>query len=946
MLIMNRPKLGPAFVVLAFLVLANATLLFAQAGESADKKQIDLPSSKLVQQPVLGQPQRTNSFPTAIVLSPDGKYLAILNNGRGTPQSDYRQSIAILDLSTNRLQDFPDPRLKVGGQQTYFVGLAWSSNGGELYASMASLTDPEGKSLNAKGEKLGGTGNGIAVYKFAGGRLSPDRFLKLPPVALSGQKSVTYGRKHAAKGTAIPYPAGIAVVKQPKGDALLVAENLADAAVLINARDGQVRKAFDLSSNQYVPTEFPYGALATRDGKYGWIALWNGSSVAQLDLQTGRVVRQLVLKPPSKPTDASSHPTALLLSPDEKWLYVTLANRDQVAVLDASSGKVDRYLDTRLPGQKYGGNYPQALAQSADGTKLLVADASSDAIAVFDLRPSKGTDAALLDRASYFIPTEWYPTAVALHGDGLFVATGKGLGTGPNSAWDGPVRDGKKTHMYIPSMLHGSIARINLAEAEKHQLELTAEVVHSNRMDGRTEEVVFQRGPNPIRHVIYILKENRTYDQVFGDIKEGNGDPSLVMYGEEITPNQHALARQFGIIDNFYDSGEVSGDGHPWSTSAITTDYGERVWQISYSTRQRDYDSEGNLGDIIPLNYGVADVNEPATGYLWGNLARHHLSYRHYGEYVETRWCMPSDEDHLASPSEASGPGATCKRSEVKPGEILPEERGSGKNPYQFAIPLPSHNVATKPELRDHFDPRYPDFNVEYPDQFRADEFLREFAGFVEWKNSGKGSELPNFSLVRLPNDHTAGTSPGFPTPNASVADNDLAVGRVVEAVSNSPYWEDTAIFVIEDDAQNGGDHVDAHRSTALVISKYAPRSATPPVDHSFYTTVNLLHTMEALLGLPPMNNNDAVAPVMAPLFSGDGTQPPFKADYRNRENGMIYQSNPANAVLGGESASLDFSVADAADSARLNAILWRAAKGDAPMPQPRHTVVPVTPAE
>jgi len=251
--------------------------------------------------------------------------------------------------------------------------------------------------------------------------------------------------------------------------------------------------------------------------------------------------------------------------------------------------------------------------------------------------------------------------------------------------------------------------------------------------------------------------------------------------------------------------------------------------------------------------------------------------------------------------------------------------------------------VATKPELREHFDPRYPDFKVEYPDQFRADEFLREFARFVEAKKGGKGTELPNFCLVRLPNDHTAGTKPGSPTPNASVADNDLAVGRVAEVVSNSPYWEDTAIFVLEDDAQNGADHVDAHRSTALVISKYSPRQTQPFVDHNFYTTVNMIHTMETLLGLPTMNNNDAFAAVMAPLFSGAGDQPPFKADYRNRDNGMMYQANAPAAPMARESSKLDFSVADAADSEKLNAILWRAAKGNVPMPASRHTVIPAS---
>ena len=628
----------------------------------------------------------------------------------------------------------------------------------------------------------------------------------------------------------------------------------------------------------------------------------------------------------------------MLLSPDEHRLYVTLANRDAVAVLDTKHDRVERYLDTRLPGQQYGGSYPQALAQSEDGNRLFVANGSSDAIAVFEL-PYEYKDAPE-QRAAYFIPTEWYPTALAVQGDELFVATGKGVGTGPNAALLPQPADARHRHPYIASLIRGSVARIDLAKAAQESKQLTQEVLDNNRMQGRNGEFTFKSGANPIRHVIYILKENRTYDQIFGDIKEGNGDASLVIYGEAITPNEHALARQFGLLDNFYDSGEVSGNGHPWSTSAITTDYGERAWQIAYRGKEREYDSEGGVGDALPLLLGEPDVNEPATGYLWGNLARHGLTYRNYGEYIETRWCNDTEESTSAKVSGTPrGRSQNCPVAQIKPGDTLPAEFGGGKSPYQYAIPLPAKNTPTKPELRDHQDPKFPDFRVEYPDQFRADEFLREFAGFVAARNTGQGTQLPNFCLVRLPNDHTAGTKPNSPTPNAAVSDNDLAVGRIAEAFSNSPYWDDTAIFVIEDDAQDGADHVDAHRSTALVISKYSPRGAQGFVDHTFYTTVNMIRTMEALLGLPPMNNNDAFAAVMSPLFTGAGDQPPYKADYRNRDNGMLYQANTRSSPMAKESSKLDFSVADAADNELLNAILWKAAKGHVPMPEPRHTV-------
>ena len=915
------------------------TVLLSAIAAPAQPHTIELPTSKALYEPVSGAPQRTNSLPVTAALSPDGKHLALLNSGFGSAESNYQQSIAIFDLATNQLRDFPDARLASHARQSYFVGLAWSSDGAELYASIGSLTDPEGK-------KPGSTGNGIAVYRFANGALTPDRFLKLPLVPITQGRKDTYGSKYVSPGQSISYPTGIALVKRSGGDALLVAENLSDDAVLIDARDGRVLQRFELGRGKVVPNTFPYTVAVDRDGTRGWCALWNGSTVAELNLRSGKVARQIDLLPPKVETDASSHPTALVLSPDGASLYVALANRDKVAVISNSDGKVERFLDVRLPHQAYGGNYPLALALSPDGNTLYVADSSSDALAVFDLRESKGTHAqANADRAFYFIPTEWYPTALALRGEELFVVTGKGSGTGPNSGMETvPSHGNTPDHPYIASLIRGSLARVNLKDAERDRETLTAEVLRSNRMEGRTNQITFARGENPIHHVIYIMKENRTYDQIFGDIKGANGDPSLVMYGADITPNQHKLALQFGVLDNFYDSGEVSGDGHPWSLAAITTDYNEKNWPVGYRSRERDYDSEGTVGDTRPLDEGIPDVNEPATGYLFDNLARHNKSYRHYGEYIETRWCEDLDQDYTPAATGApKGNAPKCERAHIKPGEDLPPSLGGSKSPYQYSIPLMAYNVATKADLRDHFDPRYPDFKVEYPDQFRADEFLREFAAFVEARKTGKGGQLPSFALVRLPNDHTAGTKPGSPTPKAAIADNDLAVGRVAEAISNSPYWDDTAIFVIEDDAQAGADHVDAHRSIALVVSKYSPRGPQPFVDHNFYTTVNMIHTMESLLGLPPMNNNDAHAALMAPLFTGAGDQPPFQADYRNRDNGLMYQANAKNAPGAKESSALDFSVADAADTGTLNAILWRDAKGGLPMPAPQHSVIPVS---
>ena len=909
-------------------MLVSRTATAQQSGNTV----INLPSSKILLMPLAGSPQKTNSFPTAVALTPDGRFLAILNNGRGTAESGFQQSIAILDLETNQLTDYPDSRLKVDAHQSYFLGLAFDKDGKDVYASVVSLTDPEGK-------RPGDTGNGIAVYSFEGGRLTPKRFIPISLQALAPGKH-TQISEFIPKGEAIPYPAGLAVISGHAGKQIVVANNLADSALLLDASTGKVLRSFDLSVANDVPASYPYAVVATADGRRAYCSLWNTSQVAELDLEEGTILRNIPLRAPASATAAGSHPTAMLLSPDEKRLYVTLANADAVAVIDTASGRLLRTLSTMLPGQKLGGTCPIALAQSADGARLFVAAASLDAVAVFDTSGASEKETAI-----GFIPTEWYPSAVAVGGDDLLVATGKGEGTGPNSRSEDPLSpDRGRGHPYIASMIHGSIARMNIPQAERELGSFTDEVLRSNLMRVNEDSIPFRAGGNPIKHVIYIIKENRTYDQLFGDLKPGDADPSLCMYGEDITPNQHKLARQFGVVDNFYDSGEVSGNGHVWSMAAITSDYTEKAWPVGYRGDEHTYDYEGGVANAVPFQQGIPDVNEPGTGYIWAAVARQGLTHRNYGEYVETRWCDATAAVQSALNGTLLPQGMSCAQKFIRKGEPLPANVGEphgSPSPWPWRVPVIGLNVATKPELEHNFDPDFANFRLDYPDQLRADEFLNEFAEFVKARQEGKGVDLPQFVILRLPNDHTAGTEPGMPKPEASVADNDLAVGRVVEAVSHSAYWDDTAIFILEDDAQDGADHVDAHRSLALVISKYAPGlPAQPFVDHHFYTTVNMLHTMEVLLGLPSMNNNDAHAAVMAPLFSGSEDQPPFTADRRNYSSGLIYLVNPRKGPGAKESAKMDFSHADAADAHALNAILWRERKGNAPMPAPKHSVI------
>jgi DNA-binding beta-propeller fold protein YncE len=921
------------------LVLAFTALMIFVVARAADRaRRINLPTGKTLTLPVPGYLARTNSFPATIAISPDGRYAALLNQGYGTQETGARQSIAILDLSNNQLHDFPDDRLSddYSTRQSYFIGLAFSSDGKHLYASMGSITDPTG-------EKPKSTGNGIAVYKFADGQVTPERFIKIVPQSIAEGKEVALGLRTTPAGTVPPYPAGLAVLPSPKGDRLLIANNLSDNAIVLDTSNGKILQSFDLSRSRYIPEAYPYTVIANKAGTKAWVSLWNTSSVAELNLETGKVARWIDLTGPADPIAPSAHPTAMLLSPNEETLYVALANADTVAAVQLSSGSALQRYSTSL---KDPGSVLQAVALSPDGKHLYAASGSLDAIAVFAVEDLKGVISGFRsarvkpkDDLIGFIPSEWYPSALAIVGNNLLIATAKGEGSGPNNTLSQLKGERKrKEHPYIPTLIGGSIQRLSLADIDKNLPAYTRQVEEDNLLRADAGKFKFAGGTNPIRHVIYVLKENRTYDQVFGDLPVGEGDKSLTMYGADITPNQHKLALQFGVLDNFYDSGEVSGDGHLWSTASTTSDYNEKTWPIGYRSKERTYDSGGSVADELPLEQGIPDVDDPGTGFLWDNLASRGLTYRIYGEFIAAVWC---ENEKAKSPKEGtpSPSSATCPVAEVNKGEPLPSNVGNprgGPSPWPWAIPQIKRMRPTKAALRDHFDPLFPDFETDYPDQLRADEFLREFDEFVKAKGSDK--ELPQFILLYLPDDHTGGTRPGKPTPNASVADNDLAVGRVADAVSHSPYWDDTAIFVIEDDAQDGADHVDAHRSTALVISKYSPHSQQPFVDHQFYTTVSMVHTMEALLGLPPMNLFDAHAPLMTPLFSGPGTQPPFPVDDTNLRNGLIYKVNEKNAPGAKESALMNFSKPDANDAKKLNAILWQDAKGNAPLPVSSHS--------
>ncbi len=587
--------------------LAVAALGCIALSTQASGQAINLPTSKQLLEPVPGSPQSINSLPISMAVSPDRQYVVTVNAGYGSIDSRYMQSLTVLDTKTGKVSDFPDSRTHLQAPQTLYSGLAFSRNGHELYVSMDSLSDPLGHDSND-------TGSGIAVYSFNDGKIAPLRMMKIPLQQLApGRHTELIDEVSGDKG--VPYPAAIAVVGQAGHEQLVIADNLSDDALVMDASTGAILHRFDLSESDAVPGTYPIAIATSKDGSHAFVALWNASEIVELDLAHNAIGRKLPLLQPKDPTVPGTHPCAFALSPDERTLYVALANRDAVAAVNIARGQfnVKGYYDTRLPHQSYFGAEPDALAISPNGRRLYVANMASDAVAV--IKTHKLTPRAAkkgMVEPIGFIPTELMPVSMALVNSQLYVATDKGRGTGPNNF---PQRQSPepgnaylpKSITYIATLLRGSLATIDLRSAGHNLRQSTNQVLESNRMQAAQQKIAFQgTSESRIKHVIYIIKENRTYDQLFGDLTYqgkpvGNGDPGLTMYGADITPNQHKLALQFGVLDNFFDSAEVSGDGHVWSNAAIGTDYLEKTWQQTYRGRERTYDYEGMVANGYPI---------------------------------------------------------------------------------------------------------------------------------------------------------------------------------------------------------------------------------------------------------------------------------------------------------------------------------------------------------
>jgi hypothetical protein len=586
-------------------------------------------------------------------------------------------------------------------------------------------------------------------------------------------------------------------------------------------------------------------------------------TVVAVDLRAGRQVARLPV---------GLQPSELVLTRDGRRLFVANASSDSLVIIDRPSFRVCETLVTHPePGQLFG-SAPNALALSPDEARLYVALGGNNAVAVVELgNPS---------RMCGLIPVGWYPGAVTISGRRIFAANVKGVGSraGPREGGGHSVYD-----------FRGSVSVVDMPEADvlaeyTRRAKRNARVFEGLRaLDraaaARAPKPVPDRAgdPSPIKHVVYILKENRTYDQVFGDLPQGDGDPRLCMFPRKTTPNHHALAEQFVLLDNYYCNGVNSADGHSWAMEGNATSYLER----SFGGWTRSYP------------FGDDALAYSSSGFIWDNVLAAGLTFRNYGEFVYS-------EPHPSSTFKQIYDAFINKTGELRFSQKIGVERA-----------------------RLYANPDYPGWNMAIPDVLRADVFLKELRKFE------KEGTFPNFTIVYLPQDHNSGTQSGMPTPRAHMADNDLALGRIVEALSMSRFWPRMAIFVNEDDPQNGFDHVDGHRSICLVISPYAKRRQ---VISDFYNQTSVLHTMERMLGLPPMNQMDAMAPPMSSCFTDRIDVTPYTC----LPNIVpLDEVNPQKAALRGEalrwsraSDRLDLSRPDAGNDDLRNRILWWSVKG------------------
>lgn len=759
-----------------------------------------------------GRQTTLGDFPVNLAIHPGGRWIAALHAGHGDHE------IVLVDLKTLRIVN------RVVVPQTFY-GLCFTPDGKRLLAS-------------------GGEFEVVHLFDFTEGLLSNHRQI---PVAKPVDTFVV---------------AGVAV--DARGEQLYAAGPWGGAVALVPLADPAKRTTVELAKESY-----PYACLPDAEGKRLFVSLWNNSAVQVIDLAEKKAIT-------TWPTER--HPTEMALSADGKTLYVACANSTKVSILDTTTGKAVETISCSLyPEQPVlTGPTPNSLCLTPDGELLFVANADANNVAVFRVK-ERGKSQPL-----GFIPVGHYPTSVRYNAadQKLYVANGKGITPLANPQGPNPYNPAfLNVRQYIGGLYRGTLSTLDMPTAERMKtytkqayacsplradLGATADWPTDNPVPRKVGDA------SPIKHCIYIIKENRTYDQVFGDMKQGNGDPNLCLFPEKITPNHHKIAREFVLLDNFYVESEVSADGHEWSMGAYCTDFVEKVWPLNYRgsplKKLTQYPSEGEKDRIA----------RPAGGYIWDRCKEAGVSYRSYGEWIK-----------------------------------------NGKTPDDPSTPMVD-------ALKDHYDPKYRGYDLDYSDQKRTDRFIEELKRFE------KEGSMPQFIVLRLPNDHTSGTRVGKPTPTAMVADNDLALGRLVEAVSQSKFWKDTAIFVVEDDAQNGPDHVDAHRTVALVISPYTKKNH---VDSMMYSTASMLRTMELILGLKPMSQFDAAA---RPMYHSFQAKPDLKPYAHVVPQTDMNAKNQPDAWGAAMSEKFDLAKEDAADDLLFNEVIWRSVRGaNSPMPPP-----------
>jgi DNA-binding beta-propeller fold protein YncE len=770
-----------------------------------------------------------DTFPMSSALSKDGKFLLVLNGGYKPP------SLAVLRADT--MEEIGRTPVEDG-----WLGLTFSPDGKLVYVG-------------------GGSRASVFEFAFADGKLEPRRTLVVVP-----EKD----RKHT------DFIGDVTL--SPDGRLLYAAGLYHDAIHIINLQTGVLIEKAKTGRR-------PYRILFHPDGRSFWVSSWADGAVYHHKADTGERIAAIRL---------GAHPTDMLWrerKPTETaelqqaWtgrLFVAAAHTNSVYVVGVNEAKEMRMIESinisMTPMQPLGMT-PSALALNADNSRLFVVCSDANAVAVTDVSEA---DSTVLG----FIPAAWYPTAVRSLPDGrLVVLNGRGLRSHANPQGPNPSRRTAPLHLggpapvqYVGRLQTGTASVIDPFDDEQLDKYSDQVLANSPYKDVRLMDAGVPAGnpvptrpgdPSPIQHVVYIVKENRTYDQVFGDLGSGNGDPSLVLFDKRTTPNHRKLAREYVLFDNFYVNADVSADGHNWSTSAIAPDYVQKMWPNSYGARRRHYDYEGTE----PAAY-------PPAGYIWTNAAAAGLQMRNFGW-----WCT-------------NGPRAAT-------GEV------------QIA-------AVRDPVLAKVTSTKYRAFDMEYPDTDRAQVFIAELN---EWEKAGV---MPRLTFIRLGNDHTFGAAAGKRSPLAMMADNDLALGTIVEAISKSRFWPSTAIFVLEDDAQNGPDHVDSHRSPAFVISPYTRRGI---VDSSMYNTTSMLRTMELILGLRPMTHFDAGARPMWAAFSAKADPAPYMAV---KPEHPLDEVNPAATAQAARSARMDFGEADRIDDDEMNDILWRTIRGTEPPPPVR----------